>query len=285
MVKLESGPPGPALFYWLDVHSGSAPRSAEQSVVQIKAEQVGNADAKEGTVDEPRLYPETGVAARVAHIAAPVMKDLGFRLVRVRVLTGQGTTIQIMIERPDGTVNVEDCEAASMALSPVLDLDEPVSDAYHLEMSSPGIDRPLMRVSDFRRAIGHEVRIEMAIALDGRKRFRGWIEGVEGQGPEALLKLRRTDARGDEEADVSLALSDIGEARLVLTEALIRETLRRDKAAREAAGIEDDEVEDSPDAEAPAGETAPRRGPGRFAKRKETRGGALKPSGPNKTRH
>lgn len=253
-------------------------------MVQIKAEQTGATGAVEGSIDEPRLYPETGVAARVAAIAAPVMKDLGYRLVRVRVLTGQGTTIQVMIERPDGTVNVDDCEAASMALSPVLDLEEPVKDAYHLELSSPGIDRPLMRVSDFRRAIGHEVRIEMAVALDGRKRFRGWIEGIDGEGSDARLRLRRTDARGDEEADVALALNDIGEARLVLTEALIRETLRRDKAAREAAGIEDDETEGDGETEAPA-DDAPRRGPGRFAKRKETRAGALKPSAPKKTTH
>jgi ribosome maturation factor RimP len=237
----------------------------------------------EGTIDEPRLMVETGVAARVAHIAAPVMKDLGYRLVRVRVSTGQGMTLQIMIERPDGTLGVDDCEAASMALSPVLDLDEPIKDAYRLEMSSPGIDRPLVRVSDFRRAIGHEVRIEMAVALDGRKRFRGWIQGVEGEGVQARLLLRRTDARGDEEADVSLTLADIGEARLVLTEALIRETLRRDKAAREAAGIDDAEEDQPEDSPAPAAEAAPKRGPGRFAKRKESKAGALRPGAPKKS--
>ncbi len=229
------------------------------------------AAALEGTIGEPRLMIETGVAARVAHIAGPVMADLGYRLVRVRIMSGQGTTLQIMIERPDGTVTVADCEKASMALSPVLDLEEPVTEAYHLEMSSPGIDRPLVRVSDFRRAVGHEARIEMAVPLDGRKRFRGWIEGVDGLGPDATLRLRRTDARGDEEADVRLSLRDIGEARLVLSEALIRESLRRDKAAREARGEpEEEEVAN----EESASEAGPRRGPGRFARRKQSMTGS-----------
>jgi ribosome maturation factor RimP len=226
--------------------------------------------ALEGTISEPRLMTETGVAARVAHVAIPVLADLGYRLVRVRILSGQGTTVQVMIERPDGTITVDDCEKASMALSPVLDLEEPVTEAYQLELSSPGIDRPLVRVSDFRRGIGHEARIEMAVPLDGRKRFRGWIEGISGEGPDALLGIRRTDARGDEEADVKLVLRDIGEARLVLTEALIRETLRRDKAAREARGetMEADETA----AQEPV-ESGPRRGPGRFARRNEAKHG------------
>ena len=235
----------------------------------------------EGALDEPRLMLETGVAARVAMIAGPVLQDLGYRLVRARILSGQGTTLQIMLERPDGTLTVEDCEKASMALSPVLDLEEPVKEAYHLELSSPGIDRPLVRVSDFRRAVTHEVRIEMAVPVDGRKRFRGWIEGVEGAGPQALLRLRRTDARGDEEADVKLILADIGEARLILSEALIREALRRDKAAREAdpdrAGEEEEE-----DAAPAVAANAPRKGPGRFARRNEAKGAA--PGKPAKPR-
>ena len=159
-------------------------------------------------------------------------------------------------------MTVEDCEKASLALSPVLDIEEPVSQAYHLEMSSPGIDRPLARVSDFRRAVGHEVRLEMDVLVNGRKRFRGWIEGVEGDGRDALLKLRRMDPATDEEADVVLQMRDIGEARLVLTDALIRETLR---AAKKAGKVTE---EDSPSEEEPAEEPiAPPRGPGRFAAR------------------
>ena len=222
-------------------------------------------------LDEPRLMDETGVAARVANIAIPVLKDVGYRLVRVKISSNNGMTLQIMCERPDGTMNVQDCEKASMALSPMLDLEDPLSAPYHLEMSSPGIDRPLVRVSDFARAIGHEARIEMAVMVDDRKRFRGWIEGVEGEGPAAMLKLRRMDARADEEADVVLPLRDLAEARLVLTEALIRESL---KAAKQA--------EQTPEEEPPAEETMVRRGPGRFRRDKpqplRPAGGSVKPS-------
>jgi len=207
-------------------------------------------------LDEPRLTQETGVAARVATIAIPVLHDLGMRLVRVKVSGMNGMTVQIMAERPDGSMNVQDCEEASMALSPVLDIEEPITAAYHLEMSSPGIDRPLVRVSDFARAIGHEARLEMAVMVEDRKRFRGWIEGVEGEGREAMLKLRRMDAGADEEADVQIPLRDISEARLVLTEALIRESLKAGKLAESQPQEEDGE------------EGAPRRGPGRFRRDK-----------------
>ena len=230
------------------------------------------AAADQALLDEPRLVSEHGVAARVAAIAIPVLRDVGCRLVRVKISGANGMTVQIMAERPDGLMTVSDCEAASMALSPVLDIEDPVSaPAYHLEMSSPGIDRPLVRVSDFKRAIGHEARLETAVMVGDRKRFRGWIEAVEGEGPDAILKLRRIDARADEEADVSLPLRDLSEARLVLTEALIRASL---KAAKDA-------VEEPPAEEEPT-EEAPRRGPGRFRRDKPTpvrpAGGAFKPS-------
>jgi ribosome maturation factor RimP len=210
-------------------------------------------------LDEPRLIVETGLAARVAAITSPVLSDLGFRLVRVKISSAQGATLQIMAERPDGTMNVDDCEAVSVALSPVLDLEDPLSQAYRLEISSPGIDRPLVRLSDFARAVSHEARVEMNIGLDGRKRFRGWIEGVEGEGRDAILLLRRIDARADEPSDVRLPINDVSEARLVLTEALIRESLRAGKAALEAP---------APDEEQPDEHAVVRRGPGRFAKSK-----------------
>jgi len=228
------------------------------------------AGADPALLDEPRLVSEHGVAARVASIASRVLRDVGFRLVRVKISGANGMTVQIMAERPDGTMTVSDCEAASMALSPVLDIEEPLPQAYHLEMSSPGIDRPLVRVSDFARAIGHEARIEMAVMVDDRKRFRGWIEGVEGEGPAAMLKLRRMDARADEEADVVLPLRDLAEARLVLTEALIRESLKAAKQAEEAPAEEEQPEE------------AVRRGPGRFRRDKpqpmRPAGGAVKSS-------
>ena len=107
-------------------------------------------------LDEPRLIADKGVAARVGAVVEPVLRDLGYRLVRVRVTAQNGCTVQIMAERPDGTMSVDDCEAVSRAVSPALDVDDPVDRAYHLEISSPGIDRPLVRVSDFARWAGHE---------------------------------------------------------------------------------------------------------------------------------
>ncbi len=229
--------------------------------------------AVEASLDEPRLVAETGVAARVVQIAEPVLAYVGYRIVRVKVSGANGMTIQIMAERPDGTMTVEDCEKASLAVSPVFDVNEPVSAAYHLEMSSPGIDRILARVSDFRRAVGHEVKVELDVPLNGRKRFRGWIEGVVGEGREAKLKLRRIDPAADEDADVTLQMRDIGEARLVLTDALIRETLR---AAKMAGRVSD---EDSPpeDEKESAQSSAPT-GSSRFASRNKAKPVPRKPN-------
>jgi ribosome maturation factor RimP len=177
-------------------------------------------------IAEPRLIVEQGMAARVAAIAAPVLTGMGYRLVRVRVSGTLGCTVQIMAERPDGTMAIEDCEAASRALSPVFDVEDPIDREYRLEISSPGIDRPLVRRSDFERHAGHEVKIEMSFGLDGRKRFRGILLGVEGE----AARLRRKDAAEGEPADVLLPIADMAEARLVLTDELIRESLRRGKS-------------------------------------------------------
>ena len=178
---------------------------------------------------EPRLIIEQGMAARVAALATPVLTGLGYRLVRVRVSGTSGCTVQIMAERADGTMLIDDCEAASRALSPVFDVEDPIDSEYRLEVSSPGIDRPLVRRSDFERHAGHEIKVEMAVAREGRKRFRGVLLGVEGE----AARLRRKDAAEGEETDVLLPIADMAEARLVLTDALIRESLRRDKRARE----------------------------------------------------
>ncbi len=189
-------------------------------------------EALVNALDEPRLLSDGGGARRIAAIAAPVLRDLGFRLVRVKISAADGSTVQIMAERPDGSMTVEDCEQASIALSPVLDLEDPVSQAYRLEISSPGIDRPLVRISDFQRAIGHEARIEMAIPVGTRKRFRGVIEGVEAVGPHMNARLRLV-GKDDGQAELAdLPIKDMDEARLVLTEDLIRATLRREKAAK-----------------------------------------------------
>ena len=147
---------------------------------------------------ELRLIVEQGVAARVANIAEPVLADLGYRLVRVRMSGLAGCTVQIMAERPDGTMTVDDCEAVSRALSPVLDIADPVDRAYRLEISSPGIDRPLVRRSDFERHAGASVKIELSIPVEGRRRFRGVLLGVEGE----AARLRRDDAAAGEAAEV-----------------------------------------------------------------------------------
>ena len=175
---------------------------------------------------EPRLVVESGVAARVAAIIEPAIVDLGYRLVRVRVTGQNGCTVQIMAERPDGTMNVEGCEEISQAVSPALDVDDPIQSAYHLEVSSPGIDRPLVRASDFERWAGHLTKIDTSEPVAGRKRFRGILRGASGQ--DALLT--RDDAKSEEERDVAIPMRAIAEARLVLTDALITEALRRGKS-------------------------------------------------------
>ena len=187
---------------------------------------------------EPRLIVEPGLSARLAALAEPVLADLGYRLVRVRVTGSDGCTVQIMAEKPDGTMLIEDCEAASRALSPVLDNADPVDRAYRLELSSPGIDRPLVRRSDFTRYANHVAKIEMNVAAHGRKRFRGLLLGVEGD----CARLKRDDAKPGEETDVLLPIEDMAEARLVLTDQLIAESLRRSKLAeREAFAAQNDQ--------------------------------------------
>jgi ribosome maturation factor RimP len=178
--------------------------------------------------DEPRLIVEPGLPARVAVIVEPVLGQLGFRLVRVRVSGSEGCTVQVMAERPDGSMTVEDCEEVSRALSPVLDVVDPVDRAYRLEVSSPGIDRPLVRKSDFDRHAGHLVRIEMTMPVNGRKRFKGALAGTEGD----VARLQRDEAAEGEDALVLLPIEDMSEAKLVLTDDLVTLALRREKAAK-----------------------------------------------------
>lgn len=176
-------------------------------------------------LDEPRLVTETGTEARVAALIDPVLLDLGYRLVRVRLLGQNGLTLQIMAEKADGTMAVEDCEAASKAISPVLDVEDPVGKAYHLEISSPGIDRPLVRRTDFDRWAGFEAKLEMSVPVLGRKRFRGWLLGTRGE--EGGIRLLQSLEDGTQE--VWFPLVGIDEAKLVLNDALIRESLRQNR--------------------------------------------------------
>src|SRR5437762_3997854 len=185
---------------------------------------------------ERRLIIEPGLAARLAAIVEPVLEGLGYRLVRVRISGADGCTVQVMAERADGSMTIDDCETASRALSPVLDVADPVERAYRLEMSSPGIDRPLVRRSDFERYAGNFVKIEMAVAVEGRKRFRGQLLGTE----DDAARIHRDDVAAGEPADILLAIEEMAEAKLVLTDALITEALRRSKQA-ERATLNDNE--------------------------------------------
>jgi ribosome maturation factor RimP len=170
--------------------------------------------------EEPRLITEPGRAARVAVLAEPVLAGLGYRLVRVRISGFAGCTVQIMAERRDGTMSIDDCEAASRALSPVFDVADLIEGSYRLEISSPGIDRPLVRRSDFNRYAGHVAQIEMQVPIDGRKRFRGELHGTAGEC--ARIRCEETN-------DILLRIDDMAEARLVLTDALVAESLRKSK--------------------------------------------------------
>jgi ribosome maturation factor RimP len=180
---------------------------------------------------DPRLIAEPGLSARIASVAEPVIEALSYRLVRVKVSGADGCTVQIMAERPDGSMTVEDCEMISRALSPVLDVADLIERAYRLEISSPGIDRPLVRKSDFERYAGHLAKIEMEVPINGRKRFRGLLVGAEGE----AARVHRDDAAPGEDADVLLPIHEMSEAKLVLTDELVTLALRREKAAKREA--------------------------------------------------
>ncbi len=188
---------------------------------------------------EPRLTTETGVGAQVARVVEGPLQGLGFRLVRVKVSAQNGCTVQIMLERPDGTCTIDDCEAASRVLSPILDLDDPVGGAYNLEMSSPGIDRPLVRVSDFARWVGHEAKLELSVPLDGRKRFRGLLGAPDAQGKTVPVDL--PDVKEGLPSRIAVPLRDLSEAHLVLTDELVRESLRRGGPPDEADAPEEED--------------------------------------------
>jgi ribosome maturation factor RimP len=175
-----------------------------------------------------RFIHETGLAARVADLIEPALQDGGFRLVRVAITGQEGKTVQVMAERTDGTMSIEDCEAVSREISPLLDVHDPVAGSYRLEVSSPGIDRPLVRPSDFEDWSGYEAKIELKEPIDGRKRFRGTLEGFEDGEVRIAVDLDQVGR-----TVLGLPVGLIGEAKLVLTDDLIREALRRAKKSKE----------------------------------------------------
>jgi ribosome maturation factor RimP len=188
-----------------------------------------------------RLARETGPAQRIAALAEPVLADLGFRLVRVKMI---GSTVQIMAERPDGTFTIEDCTNFSRAFSPVLDVADVISGRYHLEVSSPGIDRPLVRAQDFEDWAGHEVKLDMAVPQAGRKRFKGELEGYHDG--EVRLFIENPEGANKEPLLIGVPFADIGEARLTLTDELIAAAKARLKthpnAVGDASDIDEDDI-------------------------------------------
>ncbi|MCF6120070.1 MULTISPECIES: ribosome maturation factor RimP [Mesorhizobium] len=192
---------------------------------------------------DDRIIRESGIDARIALIVQPVLRAIGFRLVRVH-LTGQnGLTLQIMAEREDGTMTVEDCEEVSRAVSPALDVDDPIEKAYHLEVSSPGIDRPLVRKSDFATWTGHLVKMETSVLVADRKRFKGKIAESDADG----VLIERDKAAYGEQPTVRVPYDSIAEARLILTDDLIRDALSKDNRARKEAKKRRGEPEDAPE--------------------------------------
>ncbi|KKX31598.1 ribosome maturation factor RimP [Rhizobium sp. LC145] len=183
------------------------------------------------TENEPRLIVETGLDLRVAEIIEPVLVAMDYRLVRVRLMNQNGATLQVMAERTDGTMTVEDCEKVSTAISPVLDVEDPIDKAYHLEVSSPGIDRPMVRKSDFARWSGHLVKCETSILIDNRKRFRGKISDADGEG----FTIERDQVAYGEEPRVRIPFTALSDAKLILTDDLIRDALKADKLAKAEA--------------------------------------------------
>lgn len=184
---------------------------------------------------EKRYIKETGLEARISAIVEPVANDLGYALVRVKVTQENGCTLQIMAEDENGRFAITDCEALSKDLSPVLDVEDPIDREYHLEVSSPGIDRPLVRARDFAAYLGHEAKIELSDMINGRKRFRGVIKAVD----EEAVTITLPDAPSDTDPDHRLLLANLAEAKLVMTDALM-DKARRDQ---ELHPIDDDETE------------------------------------------
>ncbi|CUH85516.1 ribosome maturation factor RimP [Thalassovita mediterranea] len=183
------------------------------------------------------LIAKAAMDRRLAEIVSPVVEDMGFELVRIRLMSGKTATLQIMAERPEGGIEVDECARISTAVSAVLDVEDPILDHYTLEVSSPGIDRPLTRLKDFETYEGYEVKVETTELIDGQRRFKGVLAGVEGE--EVLLNLER----GDEEVTVGLNFDWLSDAKLVLTDELIKEMLKQRKDAGLINEEEFDEIE------------------------------------------
>ncbi len=187
-------------------------------------------------MNQKRYINETGQEQRIALIVEPVARDLGLLLVRVKITPENGCTLQIMAEDDQGQFTVAQCQELSQELSPLLDAEEPIEGAYHLEVSSPGIDRPLVRQRDFLRWLGHEARIELGDMLNGRKRFRGLIKAAD----ETHVTITLPDVPEGANADFDLPLASLANAKLILTDRLLDEAARIQK---ENSPLDDPEIQ------------------------------------------
>ena len=179
------------------------------------------------------LIAKAAIYRRIAEIITTVIEDMGFEVVRVRLMTGKESTLQIMVQRPDGTIEVDQCAQISTAVSALLDVEDPIVDVYTLEVSSPGIDRPLTRLKDFDQLKGFEAKIETEELIDGRRRFKGELAGIYGD--EVLIDI--------DEGTIGLKFAWLSDAKLVLTDDLIRDVLRGRKDAGQIDETQFDEIE------------------------------------------
>ena len=179
------------------------------------------------------LIAKAAIDRRLAELAQPIIEGLGYELVRMRLMGGKVDTVQVMAEKPEGGIEVDDCAKISTALSAVFDVEDPISEEYTLEVSSPGIDRPLTRLKDFDMWEGYEAKIETDEMIDGRRRFKGQLAGTEGN--EVLITI--------EEGTIGLKFDWLSDAKLVLTDELIRDVLKSRKDAGEIDETQFDEVE------------------------------------------
>jgi len=186
------------------------------------------------------LIAKTSIDRRLAEILTPVIEDMGFEVVRLRLMGGKTNTLQVMAERPEGGIEVDQCAEISTAISAILDVEDPLEDTYTLEVSSPGIDRPLTRLKDFETFEGYEAKLETTDMIDGRRRFKGVLAGVEGE--DVLINLEQ----GAETITIGLNFDWLSDAKLVLTDDLIKEMLKQRKAAGTLDETQFDDIQEEP---------------------------------------
>jgi ribosome maturation factor RimP len=185
------------------------------------------------------LIAKTAIDRRLADLISPMIESMGFELVRVRLMGGKTRILQIMADKPEGGIEVDDCGRISTAVSAILDVEDPIEDNYVLEVSSPGIDRPLTRLKDFEMWKGWDARIETSELIDGRRRFKGILQGVEAE--EVLIEIEE----GAESLTIGLQFDWLSDAKLLLTDDLIAEMLRQKKASGVIDESQFDEIEES----------------------------------------